>query len=330
MTDRPTIRKGDVGPDVMDLFEMLPTYYFDDALDKAVRDYQRSRGLSVDGVVGPQTWNALESDAPPAPEPIPPPVEGLPPPLSTADQDNIGDIAATSSIADYQWDDRGRAPIGYTTGVALAFANTYRQWKMGYAPAVDMARANTHNSDVDVLSWEKGRFDAVGMANDQDGPNTLRHLWVYILGLGMRESSGEHCCGRDMSVPPGYYGPESTTTEAGAWQTSYDAHGCSDNFDVLFQAFKPNSGNPQGFLDAFAEGVSCSSAEWECYGDGDGYKHQEMSKSQPAYAAEVCAITLRHLRKHYGPVGRREVEIRQSADQMLKQVQDYVDGITSV
>ena len=50
-----------------------------------------------------------------------------------------------------------------------------------------------------------------------------------------------------------------------------------------------------------------------------------MSKNLPAYAAEVCAITLRNLRQHYGPVGRREVEIMKSADQMLKQVQDYID-----
>jgi hypothetical protein len=164
------------------------------------------------------------------------------------------------------------------------------------------------------------------MDNSRDGPDTLRHLWVYILGLGMRESSGEHCCGRDMSVPPGYYGPESTTTEAGAWQTSYDASGCSPQFGVLFDAFEAGSGNPQGFVDTFKEGVSCSSEEWECYGSGDGYRHQEMSKSQPAYAAEVCGITLRNLRKHYGPVGRREVEIKQAADQMLKQVQDYIDG----
>jgi hypothetical protein len=195
-----------------------------------------------------------------------------------------------------------------------------------------MAKANTHNSDKDVLSWEKGRFDAVGMDNSVDGPDTLRHLWAYILGLGMRESSGEHCCGRDESVPVGYYGPPSDTTEAGAWQTSWDAHGCSDQFDTLFEDFNKGgaTGNPQGFIDPFQDGVSCSTSQWECYGSGDGYQHQEMSKNLPAYAAEVCGITLRNLRQHYGPVGRREVEIKQSADQMLKQVQDYIDGIAMV
>jgi len=320
-TDRPTIRQGDVGPDVMDLLRLLPTYSFDDTLTAAVKDYQRSRGLDVDGVVGPQTRDALETDAPPY---VPP---GLPQPLSATDQKNIEDIAATSSIADYSWDGRGTAPIGYTKGVALAFANAYRQLKVGYPPAMGMAAANSHNSDKDVLSWEAGRFNQAGMSNETNGAGTLRHLWVYILGLGMRESSGMHCCGRDQSVPVGYYGPPSTTTEAGAWQTSYDAVSCSPDCGTLFSAFSAGSetDNPQGFLDPFNEGVTCSPADWQCYGDGNGYLHQEMSKYQPAYAAEFCGVVLRNLRQHYGPVNRREVEIVSAADAMLQAVQDYID-----
>lgn len=330
MTDKPMLRKGDDGVYVRELQEDLNSQNaagldvdgdFGSMTDSAVRNYQGSRGLDVDGICGPDTWSALDSNKPPLP---PPP--GLPPVLSSAAIADIEDIAATSSIASYNWNDRGRMAIGYTTGVALAFANTYRQWQIGYPPAVEMAKANTHNSDEDVLSWEKGRFDAVGMDNSKDGADTLRHLWAYVLGLGVRESSGEHCCGRDESVPVGYYGPPSNTTEAGAWQTSWDAHTCSPQFDVLFDAFSRGGGaNPQGFLDAFKQGVSCSSSQWACYGDGQGYQHQEMSKNQPAYAAEVCAIALRNLRKHFGPVGRREVEILKSADAMLKQVQDYLD-----
>jgi len=32
-------------------------------LDAKVRDYQNSRGLTIDGVVGPQTWQVLLSGA---------------------------------------------------------------------------------------------------------------------------------------------------------------------------------------------------------------------------------------------------------------------------
>jgi hypothetical protein len=267
MTDRPTIREGDVGSDVKDLLDLLPTYYFDASLTEAVENYQRSRGLEVDGIVGPQTWHALESNAPPY---VPP---SLPEPMSP--------------------------------------------------PALNMARANTHNSDKDALSWYAGAFDSAGMSNDTDGPDTLRHLWVLILGLGMRESSCEHCCGRDQSAS----NTSSNTAEAGAWQTSYDAHGCSPDWDTLFDAFSAGAetDNPQGFLDVFREDVACSSSDWQYYGSGNGYLHQEMSKYQPAYAAEVCGITLRNLRQHYGPVNRREVELSPEADEMLEAVQRCID-----
>src|SRR5262245_39388923 len=98
MTERPTIAEGDVGPDVADLLRMLLglegtgglAYYFDHALTEATKFYQRSRGLAVDGIVGPQTWDALESDAPPY---VPP---GLPPPLPPEAVTAIGEIATRS------------------------------------------------------------------------------------------------------------------------------------------------------------------------------------------------------------------------------------------
>lgn len=74
---RPTLRRGSKGPDVTQLQQMLTDIAgatamagidpkgvdgkFGPATAAAVRAYQRSEGLDVDGVVGPQTWGSLDS-----------------------------------------------------------------------------------------------------------------------------------------------------------------------------------------------------------------------------------------------------------------------------
>ena len=72
-TDEPklrTLRKGDKGDDVKALQILLIGYgyscgsygvdgSFGSATDKAVRAYQKDKGLSVDGIVGPKTWAML-------------------------------------------------------------------------------------------------------------------------------------------------------------------------------------------------------------------------------------------------------------------------------
>lgn len=68
----PTLYKGDRGPSVKRLNELLDANGFDapsspvfaDRTSAAVRSYQQSRKLTVDGVVGPQTWTALLKDQP--------------------------------------------------------------------------------------------------------------------------------------------------------------------------------------------------------------------------------------------------------------------------
>lgn len=322
--DFPTLRRGDQGEWVQYLQLLTPLIddgAFGPDTEAAVKNFQENNGLDPDGIVGPQTWNALLTWAKPEPPPPPQPAPGE---LPIEMQRAIKDIAASSDIAGYSWKDRGHAPDGYTQGMALAFATSYRRLLLNDPIAKDMAKANTHNSDKDALSWYKGKFDEKGMDNSEAGPDTLRHLYVLMLGLGMRESSGKHCEGRDQSAS----NTDSNTCEAGMFQTSYNAHTCSSQFDALFN--QASAGQSPCYIDTFKQGVSCSSSSWKCYGSGNGYEFQELCKSCPVFAAETAAITLRNLRQHYGPINRYEAEIRTEADQMFNQVQSYLDEMETV
>lgn len=79
----PLIRLGDRGPAVEKLQDLLqiatptePDYgLFGPKTDAAVREYQRTHGLDVDGRVGVQTWTALLTEQPPVAPDEPGPVK---------------------------------------------------------------------------------------------------------------------------------------------------------------------------------------------------------------------------------------------------------------
>ncbi|HEX5203081.1 N-acetylmuramoyl-L-alanine amidase [Paractinoplanes rhizophilus] len=65
-----SIRRGDSGPAVAEIRSILVglellseegSEVFDDATDHAVRAFQQSRGIGVDGLVGDETWGALDA-----------------------------------------------------------------------------------------------------------------------------------------------------------------------------------------------------------------------------------------------------------------------------
>ena len=78
---QPTLRRGSRGSTVADLQSSLRARGFDPGpldgifgpnTETAVRSFQASRGISVDGVVGASTWNALRAASTPAPAPAEP------------------------------------------------------------------------------------------------------------------------------------------------------------------------------------------------------------------------------------------------------------------
>ena len=112
----------------------------------------------------------------------------------------IVQIAANSALARVSWDGgRGRAPLGYIKGMAVMFAVALRKLAQGDPAAVEMARASSGDAQSRRARLLRLRVRGLGMRNDVSGIDTLRHLFVLMIGLGMRELSGRYCEGRDQS-----------------------------------------------------------------------------------------------------------------------------------
>lgn len=227
--------------------------------------------------------------------------------------------ASDSPIRSFKWADRGKAPLSYIQGMAVVYGSNYLKFLNGDAMTLEMGKAKTENPTKDALAWYKDEFTALGLDNSTAGVDTLRHLFVLLIGLGMRESSGKHCEGRDQSAS----NVTADTAEAGLFQTSFNARNTSV---LLPQLFKHYQANPGGYIELFQVGVKCSKADVENFGTGPGTEFQRLTKECPAFAAEFAAIGLRNIRRHWGPINRKEAQLRPECDQLLLQVQGIVDG----
>jgi peptidoglycan hydrolase-like protein with peptidoglycan-binding domain len=309
---RRTLGTGDSGDDVAYVQTLLGVFPADGEFgaitDAAVKGYQAAYGSGVtcDGIIGPKTWAALdylESAKASGNDRLP------------QDQARrIAEIAEKSSIAKYAWKDRGKLPLGYTAGIAQCFGLAATRLMQGHPTATTAAQADRNDANTDALSWYRDEFDDLGMDNSQDGIDTLRHLFVLMLGLGARESSGRYCEGRDMSAD----NVSADTAEASMYQTSWNIRSCSSAIPPLLQEYWAN---PNGFLPTFQQGVKLDKDDLGNFGSGDGAKFQFLSKYSPAFHAFVTGIGLRYLRQHWGPINRHDVELKIEADEMLLDVQ---------
>jgi hypothetical protein len=208
-----------------------------------------------------------------------------------------------SACAKYGWGNRGRAPSGYLKGMV-------EMYKIHACDKVPELRRN----GLDALVWYGKEA-------------SMLNTYTLLLGLGMRESSGIYCTGRDTSA-----GKEtSEEAETGLFQFSRnsivvakDKADLQTSLDLqkLVELYKSHP--EKCMLDTFKEGISqktinnCNSSE--IVGSGPGADFQKLGRSCPAFAVEYASLLIRRLRNHFGPLNRKEAEFNESCRQMFLNV----------
>jgi len=246
--------------------------------------------------------------------------EAAAPAEAAATLESITSLAGSSSCAKFSWSGRGHAPSAYIEGVALTFGRAV--CNPTRADVVFASRARTTGSG-DVLNWYNKDFAAAHMTNEVAGVDTLRHLYTVLIGLGMRESSGEYCCGRDKSASFS----SSSTAEAGPFQTSYGSKGTNSLLQPLMDSWV-SAGDSHCHLDVWSKGVKCSSWDAKTWGTGEGATWQTLTKKCPTFAAEWAIALLRTSggsRGEWGPLRTHAAQVRPECDNMLKEVQEIVE-----
>ncbi|NOT91332.1 hypothetical protein [Ferruginibacter sp.] len=234
----------------------------------------------------------------------------------------ISKTVENSLIAKYNWKGgRGIAPIGYLKGIAMVFARDYCRLKNNEPFAIEMAKANTKDTSKDALAWFEQEFLDLDMDNSNDGVDTLRHLFVLLIGLGMRESSGRYCEGKYTEQN----NISADTAEAGLFQSSYNLRTAHSLLPMLFDSYVGKT----DFLEIFKEKkggqVECKEHNKKNYGTGIGVAFQQLSKTCPAFATEYAAIGARNRRKLWNPIIEKSIELLKESDDMLLDVQVIAD-----
>jgi len=309
---RRELKKGSSGPDVEFLQAALgipPDGEFGNVTDAGVRGFQCACGLAVDGEVGPMTWEKIDA--------LVLRMETGSDGLSEELKHDITEMALEHPIQKFVWEDRGRSPSGYIAGMGQAYALALLWLAADDPAALEMAQAETGESEEDALAWYAAEFAKIGMSNAVSGADTLRGLFTLLIGLGMRESSGKYYEGRDVSAT----NTTSDTCEAGLFQMSWNMKTASPNMPRLLELF---FADPNGFLPIFSEGLTPTSAGLQNFGSGQGAMFQFMAKYSPAFAVMTAALGLRTRRKHWGPINRREVELVAEAADYLARVEELI------
>ncbi|WFU50710.1 hypothetical protein [Sinorhizobium terangae] len=249
---------------------------------------------------------------------------------------DIEQIAGGSGCATREWKRRGLAPKPYIKGMAMVFARAICQ--PGAAGVVVVsATPEATSSKADALTHYGDIFAAKNMINSTSGEDTLRHAYVLLIGLGMMESAGKYCEGRDVSQ----CFAEASSAEAGLFQTSWGVNKASFELKQLFDTY--SSKKRDCMLPIFKGNLTCKirkshnpkcpDSTSDVAGSGVGADWQKLTKACPAFAVEYAAIVLRTsggAKGEFNPIRKKQAEVSLQCDSMLQRVQRYVKENPSV
>lgn len=227
-------------------------------------------------------------------------------------------VVDQSEFRSFYWADRGKAPISYLRGMAVAFAHIYSRLKTDATVQQMVATVDLAKKEIDALAWYAERFAQAGLDLSGEPAALLRQLFVLLTGLGMRETSGRYCMGRYMEQA----NASSDTAEAGLFQASFNLV----KNQVRYEPIRIRYAGSTLMRELFSEGVTCAEEEATNWGTGaDGIAFQQLSKQCPAFAIEIAALGLRNRRGHWGPINNKKVELCPEWDTLLRVVQWIVD-----
>jgi len=225
---------------------------------------------------------------------------------------------------------QGRLPRSYLRGVALSFAKQVCQPASAVAKFIGQPADRTRENDV--LTYYNGMFAASNIVPGS-GTNAIRAIYTLLYGLGMCESSGVYCTGRDMSSDFA----QSDSAEAGLYQTSWGGrnykpwNGSKEMMVALFNQYK--STKTGCYLGTYSAGITCSTSNLRNWGTGDGATFQTITKSCPTFAVEFAATLLRVSgggSGEWNPIRKKYANVQLECYNMLGLVQTYIANNPSV
>lgn len=254
----------------------------------------------------------------PAPAPVIPPgstlviVAGLPTMANNVDTAMLTSVVNGSQCSKYAFGNRGPAPLGYLKGIVTSYARTLCYFN---SPLTTYAATIGQPLGTDA----QDALNHYNILHPWNGGERIKQTYTLLIGLGLRESSGQYGLGWDRSklkdTPP--IQPTAINSESGAFQVSFDNNSKMPASAGLYAQYQAHP--ERCALDVFKEGSDAIVQDF--VGSGPGYDFQHFMRYCPALQVDYAAAGIRVNRGQWGPLNRKEAEYYQPCEDMLSKVE---------